>query len=284
MAARRSKVAARNGKESIDGAAARARLSAILEGIRAAGDAERLDEARSLFRSAVPLHLRAYVAAAMLLEALDRGEPRGRRDGAGRDSRREEGRKRGKDAAGAREPRQDAPKARQAKEARDEPRREPKAERPPLEELPEARIKEGRLTGEGVTLFVGMGRRQRMNARSLYRLLSDLTGLEEDQVGEVRSRDNYSFVEVAPDAVEAVIAALDGAAVRGRRLTVSLARKRDERNADSGTGADAEDASERRVAFIDADSDAAEYEDGDGFEDGSGTEGGAETDPDGDPD
>ncbi len=273
-------VAARNGKDSIDAAAARARLSDILEGIRAAGDAERLDEARSLFRSSVPLHLRAYVAAAMLLEALDRGDPRGQRGGSGRSARREEGRKRGEDAAGGREPRQDAPKAKQGKEAKLEPRRDAGADLPRTEELPEARIKEGRLSGEGVTLFVGMGRRQRMNARGLYRLLSDLTELGEDQVGEVRSRDNYSFVEVAPEAVETVIAALDGATVRGRKLTVSLARKKEERGGAPGSGADDEAAAGRRVAFIDADSGSGEYPDGDGLDGASEPGGDSEVDPD----
>lgn len=268
-------VAARNGKESIDAAAARARLSGILEGIRAAGDAERLNEARSLFRSSVPLHLRAYVAAAMLLEALDRGEARGQRGGPERGARREEGRKRGKEAVAGREPRQDAPKAKDAK-VRAERQREERVERIPAEELPDARIKEGRLSGEGVTLFVGMGRRQRMNARALYRLMSDLTELGEDQVGEVRSRDNYSFVEVAPDVVESVIAALDGAAVRGRKLTVSLARKKEERSAAPDSGLDDEGPAERRVAFIDADSDSGDFSDADGLDDGIGPDGDSE--------
>ncbi|MBN1242811.1 MAG: DbpA RNA binding domain-containing protein [Spirochaetales bacterium] len=261
-------MAARNTSNDIDAAAARARLSGIIEGIRAAGDAERLDKARSLFRSSVPLHLRAYVAAAMLLEALDREGSSGKRGGSERAARREDARKRGGDAVTGREPRRETPKS---KGKRDEARQEPKAGRAPEEVLPEARIKEGRLSGEGVTLFVGMGRRQRLNARGLYRLMSDLTELEEDQVGEVRSRDNYSFVEVAPDLAETVMAALDGATVRGRKLTVSLARKKDERNGAPGSWGEGADASERRVAFVDAASDAdVEGEDAATGDDGDG--------------
>lgn len=187
----------------------------------------------------MPLHLRAYVAAALLLGGGEGGGGRRGRDGRGPRERGPEGR--GPDERGGREPPpngRDRPRAEKARGA-ERPARaaavgeagKAGAARPAPEgegrEPPKRR--ERRYEGEGVTLFVSAGRRQRFYARVALDLLFETPGVSEEAVGDVRTMDNYSFITVDPAIEELVIAALDGRDFRGRALGVNRARKKGER-------------------------------------------------------
>jgi len=100
-----------------------------------------------------------------------------------------------------------------------------------------------RLQGEGTTIFFGMGKRQRLYSRVLLRVLSEEGGLALEDIGDIRSFDNYSFADVAPERAEELIAALASFEFRGRVLPVNKARKRGE--AAPETREDREDRGER---------------------------------------
>lgn len=215
------------------------RLRSALERVHDSSGLDALQECRSLFRRGVPLHLRAYVAAALLLEGSEGGGSRRGRDGRGPRERGPNGR--GPDERGKRE---QAPGGRA--QARDGKSRG--SERParsaaggesdkagPARPSPEGegreppKRRERRYEGEGVTLFVSAGRRQRFYARVALDLLFETPGVSEEAVGDVRTMDNYSFITVDPAIEELVIAALDGRDFRGRALGVNRARKKGDR-------------------------------------------------------
>ena len=82
--------------------------------------------------------------------------------------------------------------------------------------------------GEGTSLFFSMGRRQRFTAQNVLRILSAISGIEESDVGAVRTFDNYTFVNVHPAAADLIIQDSDGTLIKGRKLTVNRARPRKE--------------------------------------------------------
>mgnify|MGYP000994337103 CR=1 FL=1 len=216
------------------------RLRSAIERVHDSSGLDALQECRSLFRRGVPLHLRAYVAAALLLEGGEGGGRRGR-DGRGPRERGSNGR--GSDERGKREPAPGgraqaraekprgsaaparsaaAPEAAVGKARADRPAPESEGREPP-------KRRERRYEGEGVTLFVSAGRRQRFYARVALDLLFETPGVSEESVGDVRTMDNYSFITVDPAIEELVIAALDGRDFRGRALGVNRARKKGDR-------------------------------------------------------
>jgi len=201
-------------------AAIEAEFDEALAEVRATADVALLQECRAIFRARVPFNLRAYVAAALALKyAGGSRQPEKRsRDGKGGRGR-AEGRPDNRAESVARQP------AKQAKPKKEEkPAREPEAKEPrePRE------VRENRYRGEGVTLFVSAGRRQRFYARVAVKMLLDIPGVADEQVGDVRTMDNYSFIVVDPAVEDAVIAALNGYDLKGRTLAVNRARKRGE--------------------------------------------------------
>lgn len=197
-------------------AAIEAEFDEALAEVRATADVALLQECRAIFRARVPFNLRAYVAAALALKyAGGSRQPEKRsRDGKG-----------GRGRAEGRPDNRAESVARQAKPKKEEkPAREPEAKEPrePRE------VRENRYRGEGVTLFVSAGRRQRFYARVAVKMLLDIPGVADEQVGDVRTMDNYSFIVVDPAVEDAVIAALNGYDLKGRTLAVNRARKRGE--------------------------------------------------------
>ncbi|HRW24857.1 MAG TPA: DbpA RNA binding domain-containing protein [Spirochaetia bacterium] len=198
-------------------AAIEAEFDEALAEVRATADVALLQECRAIFRARVPFNLRAYVAAALALKyAGGSRQPEKRsRDGKGGRGR-AEGRPDNRAESVARQP------AKQAKPKKEEkPAREPEAKEP-------REVRENRYRGEGVTLFVSAGRRQRFYARVAVKMLLDIPGVADEQVGDVRTMDNYSFIVVDPAVEDAVIAALNGYDLKGRTLAVNRARKRGE--------------------------------------------------------
>lgn len=232
-------------------AAVEAVLEEVLAEVRAVSDATLLHECRSIFRSKVPLNLRAYVAAAMALRLTGSASRQDRPKGRGSDKARgpeqaAADRTGGADKAKGRAPDKAREEPRQARE--EKPGRRAEAARPerapdkPAIEKQESKrgdepeAREIRYRGEGVTLFVSAGRRQRFYARVAVRILTEAPGIGPEQVGDVRTMDNYCFIVVAPEAEEAAIAALNGLDFKGRILAANRARKKGEPAPTEATG------------------------------------------------
>lgn len=203
-------------------AAIEAAFDEALAEVRAAGDVALLQECRSIFRKRVPFNLRAYVAATLALKGAGGGRPSSAR-GRVADEGRRETRGKGEPRKDGRRP-QEAQKAPSPKKQEKQQQREPE----PREARAPAELRENRYRGEGVTLFVSAGRRQRFYARVAVKILLDVPGVSDESVGDIRTMDNYSFVVVDPAVEEAVIAALNGYDFKGRTLAANRARKRGE--------------------------------------------------------
>lgn len=206
-------------------AALAAAVDEALKEVREASDVALLQECRALFRARVPLHLRAYVAAALALKAASGSSVRGGKGEDGRRRKSAEQRDRDREPQAkadrpAREPKKAEPRVREAR-----PKEAKATERDDRERVAE---RENRYRGEGVTLFVSAGRRQRFYSRIAAKVVAEAAGIGEERIGDIRTMDNYSFVVVDPDVEEAVLSALSGYDWKGRSLTINRARKRGE--------------------------------------------------------
>ena len=216
--------------------AALATIQRIKAEITSHPDPELLNEIRAAFRREIPLHLRSYAAALLILESSGGARPGRRNEGRQSDGRQADGRRgkgrqgdeRGKRGPPARWPekrRQERPQAGQASGRPPQGRQgEGSAER---SEMPSEDTRP-RFKGEATTVFFGMGKRQRLYPRVLLRILTEEGGLSFEEIGDIRSFDNYSFADLDPLCAEGLIAGLDGKPFRGRGLPVSKARKRGE--------------------------------------------------------
>ncbi|TFH06059.1 MAG: DEAD/DEAH box helicase [Spirochaetales bacterium] len=77
-----------------------------------------------------------------------------------------------------------------------------------------------------VSVFVSIGCSRRVHSRDLVTLFTTTGGLTNDDHGQIKVLDNYSFVEVATDKAQAAIDELNGKELRGRALTVNFARRK----------------------------------------------------------
>ncbi len=76
------------------------------------------------------------------------------------------------------------------------------------------------------SIFVSIGRSKRVRSRDLITFFTSADGVNQDDIGQVKVLDNYSFVEVNPDKAKAVVDELNGKELRGRKLTVNFARRK----------------------------------------------------------
>ena len=197
------------------GRAVEATIERIKEELGAFGDPESLNRIRAEFRKQIPLRLRSYAAALLILEASNgrQDSRKARKDGA---KNREDDRKK---SSTQRQPKGErrVEEVKKDESRRDDGRREEakRRERPEGQALP-SEEQRPRFHGEGVTVFFGMGKRQRLYPRVLLRILTEEGGLANEEIGDIRSFDNYSFADIDPARAEALIASLDGTAFRGR--------------------------------------------------------------------
>ncbi len=200
-------------------------LDGILVELRAPSDPAALDEVRAAFRRRIPFSLRSYAAAAMILRAAGFSKPVGKPEAR---------------PAGRSEPRpakESTSKVKNADHERKKTAAKPAEEKRRKEEVRPSPAKEAggradslsrpRFTGEGATIFLSMGKRQRFYPRMLIDLIVEKAGLSLEEIGDVRSFDNYSFVDVDPAKAAALVSALDGCEFRGRKLSVNPAKKRE---------------------------------------------------------
>ncbi len=78
------------------------------------------------------------------------------------------------------------------------------------------------------TIFIGVGRNRRVFPRDLVGLLVNIAGLDRERIGEIRVLANYSFIQLFSEDCEKAIAALNNYEYRGRKLSVSYSKQRDE--------------------------------------------------------
>lgn len=78
------------------------------------------------------------------------------------------------------------------------------------------------------TIFISIGRNRRVFARDLIALISQAGGVEREKIGDIKVYDNYSFITLFAEDATKVIELLDGYEYRGRKLSVSYSRKKED--------------------------------------------------------
>jgi hypothetical protein len=202
-------------------------LDGILAELRSSTASTALTQVRSIFRKRIPLHLRSYAAALLILRAagITRAQPQ----------------KPSSPAVKAMKEPVPAPAARQAKEPAQPrgTRRQPAsqgAERAPAQASGGRQSQaqaEGSVQGQQrrsnvgmVPLFVSMGKRQRLRPQELRVMLGEKAGIDSEELGRVHLFDNYSFIDVPEALADKIVAAADGADFRGRPIEIKPAKKR----------------------------------------------------------
>lgn len=198
-----------------DSAVIDALLDTLLEDLRKPEARKLLIEARAAFRRRVPFHLRSFAATFLLLQAVREGNPKNA-----------QARKKGKTTNSA--SREDSTPSKNV--VRQSGNRDSFLDAPPSKagESPVAFESKPRYKGEGVTVFFGMGKRQRLYARILVRILEENGSLASNEIGAIRTFDNYTFVDIDPEKADELIARLAKFEFKGRPLICNRAKKRGE--------------------------------------------------------
>jgi ATP-dependent RNA helicase DeaD len=77
---------------------------------------------------------------------------------------------------------------------------------------------------KGMTrLFITLGRKDRVQTSEILRAIAGESGIPGKRVGKIDIREQFTFVEVPVDIAEKVIAAMDNAIVRGKKIAVKRA-------------------------------------------------------------
>ncbi len=110
-----------------------------------------------------------------------------------------------------------------------EPRREERTAEAAAPSEPRERYTRVQIDPESAsTVFVGIGRNRRVYPRDLVGLFISVAGIEKERIGDIRVLANYSFVQLFKEDAEKVINTLNGYSYRGRALSVSYSRQRED--------------------------------------------------------
>lgn len=194
--------------------------------IRDNADLERLKVIRRQIRKALPLSVRAYLPAYLLREAVGAGVPQAA-----------SGRDRPAPAARTAKPPAAKPSSATAPSAKpaaaEAPRRVPDTpapvkaaatDAPTPADTPDAPA--GNSDSDMARLFVSVGRSRRVSRQMLTDLFVVKLDLPQDQIGEVRVLDNFSFIEVPAAVAQSAIDRITGETLNGRRVNVDFARSK----------------------------------------------------------
>lgn len=182
-------------------------------------DIQAYETLKKVFKKNVPFTRRNYVAAMLLKQALNgyKGN-RFSNDRSDRFNRNE------------RNDRSERNERRNERAERANRKEFERAERPAAvaeertERAPRVQIDPAMAT----TIFIGIGRNRRVYPRDLVGLLVSVAGLERDRIGDIRVLANYSFIQLFTEDCEKAIAALNGYDYRGRKLSVSYSKQRED--------------------------------------------------------
>ena len=72
-------------------------------------------------------------------------------------------------------------------------------------------------------LFFTLGRKDRVQTSEILRAIAGESGIQGKRVGKIDIREQFTFVEVPVDIAEKVIAAMDNAFIRGKKIAVKKA-------------------------------------------------------------
>lgn len=179
-------------------------LDAFLEGIKdelkSPTDPVLLTQIRSTFRKKIPLHLRSYAAALLILRAA----------GVTRTT-----------TAPARSVKAPSPAKTPAKSSEIPEAREAASPR-----APRTAKAINRPNVPTVPVFVSMGKRQRLRPQELRLLIEEKSGVKSEQLGRVHLFDNYSFIDVPEESAEKIIETINGLQFHNRTLEIKPAKKR----------------------------------------------------------
>jgi ATP-dependent RNA helicase DeaD len=73
-------------------------------------------------------------------------------------------------------------------------------------------------------LFMTVGRKDKIQTSEIVRAIAEEAGIPGRRIGKIEIMDSFTFVEVPSDIVEKVIAAMDKAVIKGRRVAVAKAK------------------------------------------------------------
>ncbi len=194
--------------------------------IRDNADLERLKVIRRQIRKALPLSVRAYLPAYLLREAVGAGVPQA---ASGRD----------RPAPAARTTKPPAAQPSSATAPSGKPgtaeavRRVPETTAPVTAAATDAptpadtpAAPAGNSDSDMARLFVSVGRSRRVSRQMLTDLFVVKLDLPQDQIGEVRVLDNFSFIEVPATVAQSAIDRITGETLNGRRVNVDFARSK----------------------------------------------------------
>ena len=100
----------------------------------------------------------------------------------------------------------------------------PPADAPTPADTPDAPA--GNSDSDMARLFVSVGRSRRVSRQMLTDLFVVKLDLPQDQIGEVRVLDNFSFIEVPAAVAQSAIDRITGETLNGRRVNVDFARSK----------------------------------------------------------
>jgi ATP-dependent RNA helicase DeaD len=72
-------------------------------------------------------------------------------------------------------------------------------------------------------LFITLGRKDQIQTAELLRAIAGESGIQGKRVGKIDIREQFTFVDVPVDIAEQVIAAMDNAFIRGKKIAVKKA-------------------------------------------------------------
>lgn len=81
-------------------------------------------------------------------------------------------------------------------------------------------------TGPIQTIFVSIGKNRKVFPRDLIKLFRKQLNLEQNEIGNIKVLDNYSFIDIPRHAAQKAIDTMDGIEFHGRTITVNFARKK----------------------------------------------------------
>jgi len=175
-------------------------LDGILAELKSPPDPAMLTKVRTIFRKRIPLHMRSYAAALLILRAagVTRTQPQ-------------------KPAV---------PLVAEKQKPGPSSRLNPTA-------IPDttATHRQAPAPNNGETmvpLFVSMGKRQRLRPQELRTFISEKTGIPSEELGRVHLFDNYSFIDIPEPHTEKIIATVDGSPFKGRTIEIKPAKKKSE--------------------------------------------------------
>ncbi|MBI5640497.1 MAG: DEAD/DEAH box helicase [Nitrospirae bacterium] len=83
----------------------------------------------------------------------------------------------------------------------------------------------GQSREKGMTrLFLTVGRKDKIQTNEILRTIAEEAGIPGRSVGKIDIMDNFTFVEVPSDIVEKVIAAMNNAVIKGKKVAMAKAK------------------------------------------------------------